>query len=112
VVLTVLTDSMDLYRSRIEELRAAEGAFGKVEAVRAHAISLEAQEADHVLELTWPERRRVHNLKYYTWVEQQGKSVEELNRQWGDPGYWRETQALAPRLDEMIDAFNREVAAG
>jgi cysteine synthase A len=112
VVLTVLTDSVDLYRSRIGELRKAEGDFGMREAVRAHAVSLEAQEADHVLELTWPERRRVHNLKYYTWVEQQGKSVEELNRQWADPGYWHEIQALAPRIDELIAAFNHEVTAG
>ncbi len=112
LVLTILTDSMDLYRSRVEELRAAEGPFGWSEAVRALAIALEGQEADHVMELTWPERRRVHNLKYYTWVEQQGKSVEELNRQWGDPGYWHDTQALAPRIDELIERFNRDVGIG
>jgi cysteine synthase A len=39
-------------------------------------------------ELTYPDRKRVHNLKYYTWVEQQGKTYEEIQAQWYDPDYW------------------------
>jgi hypothetical protein len=51
----------------------------------------------------------VHNLKYYTWVEQQGKSVEELNAQWKDERYWTGIQEQAPAIDELITAFNRDV---
>ena len=39
---------------------------------------------DNMQELTYQDRKRVHNLKYYTWVEQQGKTVEELNALWYD----------------------------
>ena len=109
VVLTILTDSMELYGSRVAELRSQEGDFDRQAAIRAHAASLEGQRADNVLELTHPERKRVHNLKYYTWVEQQGKTVEELNVQWSDRDYWKAVQEQAPRIDELIEEFNREV---
>jgi cysteine synthase A len=109
VVVTILTDSMELYGSRVRELAQSEGVFGREEAVRAHAVSLLGQRADGLLECTYAERKRVHNLKYYTWVEQQGKSVEELNAQWYDRDYWKRTQEQAPRIDELIESFNRDV---
>ncbi len=111
VIFTILTDSMDLYGSRLAELTQAEGAFDREAAVAAWAGSLAGQRADNVLELTYPERKRVHNLKYYTWIEQQGKDIAELAAQWNDPGYWRSIPEQAPRIDEMIGEFNREVGA-
>jgi hypothetical protein len=51
----------------------------------------------------------VHNLKYYTWVEQQGRSYEEIMAQWYDPSYWRNIQSQTPRIDELIEQFNRRV---
>jgi cysteine synthase len=112
VVFTVLTDSSDLYRSRLAELAGSTGAFDRDAAVAAWAGSLAGQRADNVLELTWPERRRVHNLKYYTWVEQQGKSVEELDAQWSDGSYWTGIQEQAPAIDALIAEFNAEAGAG
>ncbi len=109
VIFTVLTDSLDLYGSRLSELTAAQGPFDRDAAVAAWAGSLAGQRADHVLELTWPERRRVHNLKYYTWIEQQGKSIAELNAQWSDDSYWTSVQGQAPEIDALIDEFNRDV---
>jgi len=109
VVVTILTDSLDLYGSRLVELTEAEGPFDREAAVRAHAVSLAGQGADHVLELTERERRRIHNLKYYTWVEQQGKRIEDLDAQWDDPALWRRVQQQAPLIDEAIAEFNREV---
>ncbi len=109
VVVTILTDSMELYGSRVRELAEQAGPFGKQEAVRARAVSLEGQRTDGLLELTWPERKRVHNLKYYTWVEQQGKSVDELNAQWYDRDYWASIRCQAGEIDDLITAFNREV---
>jgi hypothetical protein len=58
-------------------------------------------------ELGYRERKRIHNLKYYTWVEQQGKSMEELNALWYDTeGTWDAVHAQAADLDQLIDEFN------
>jgi len=64
---------------------------------------------DNLLELRHTDRRRVHNLKYYTWVEQQGKTYEEIVTQWDDEDYWTEIQNLVPQFDELITAFNQKV---
>jgi cysteine synthase len=112
VVVTVLTDSMELYRSRLAEMRETDGAFTPADASRVHFKSLEHQKADNVLELTYYERLKIHNLKYYTWIEQQGKELEELNRQWYDKRYWTDIQSLTPRIDELLETFNAEVGLG
>jgi len=109
VVFTVLTDSMDLYGSRLTELTKTNGLFDRDAAVAAWAGSLAGQRPDSVLELTYPERRRVHNLKYYTWIEQQGRDVAELNDQWYQKDYWSSIAAQAPSIDALIEDFNREV---
>jgi cysteine synthase len=109
VIFTILTDSMDLYGSRLAELKASEGPFDRDAAVAAWAGSLKGQRPDNVQELSYPERKRVHNLKYYTWIEQQGKSLPELNAQWSDQAYWTSIQAQAPKIDALIEEFNREV---
>jgi hypothetical protein len=62
-----------------------------------------------MLELRYTDRRRVHNLKYYTWVEQQGKTYEEIQAQWHEPNYWTDIQKQADQIDELIAEFNREV---
>jgi hypothetical protein len=51
----------------------------------------------------------VHNLKYYTWVEQQGKTYDEINAQWYDRSYWKQIPAYADAIDKLIDEFNKEV---
>ena len=111
VVVTILTDSMEMYGSRVRELAEKHGALDRAEATAIYRESIAGQRTDNFLELTHPERRRVHNLKYYTWVEQQGKSVEELSAQWTDDAYWTSIQSQAPRIDELIGDFNAEVGA-
>ncbi|MBL8968622.1 MAG: pyridoxal-5-phosphate-dependent protein subunit beta, partial [Spirochaetaceae bacterium] len=65
---------------------------------------------DHVLELSQVDKRRVHQLKYFTWVEQLGKDVAELRAQWDDyRGYWGGLRSELGALDGMIEDFNREV---
>jgi hypothetical protein len=93
----------------LAELTRTIGAFDHDAAVAAWAGSLAGQRADNVLELTYPERRRVHNLKYYTWIEQQGRDVAELNAQWYQRDYWSSIAAQAPAIDALIEEFNREV---
>jgi len=98
-----------MYRSRLAELAAQRGAFTAMEAARAQAGSLERQSVDHFRELTYTDRKAIHNLKYYTWVEQQGKTHQEISAQW-DPEYWRELfEEEGVYFEKLIADFNREV---
>jgi cysteine synthase len=112
VVVTVATDSVEMYRSRLAELDEERGTLSATDAAVALERHLLGTGIDHVQELGHWERKRVHNLKYFTWVEQQGKDVAELDAQWHDPDYWTAIQALADPVDELITAFNERVAAG
>ncbi|PIU45817.1 MAG: pyridoxal-5-phosphate-dependent protein subunit beta, partial [Ignavibacteriales bacterium CG07_land_8_20_14_0_80_59_12] len=106
VVLTIFTDSVDLYRSRLEELRRERGDYSEIEAARDHAGPVLHQGIDFFKELTYHERKAIHNLKYYTWVEQQGKTSEELNAQWDDE-YWRALfEEEVVYFDTLINEFN------
>ena len=63
-----------------------------------------------MMELTYYDRKRIHNLKYFTWIEQQRFNLEELNRQWYDyDAYWSEPQKLIPKIDELIEKLNEKV---
>ena len=67
---------------------------------------------DNVLELTYYEKKRIHNLKYFTWIEQQGRELSELNDQWySHAEYWHNIFELAPQIDELIIEFNRKIDA-
>ncbi len=109
VILTVLTDSMDLYGSRLDEMRAERGEYTDLEAAADFARYLQGLSTDHVLELRYPDRRRIHNLKYFTWVEQQGKRLEEIQAQWHDRDYWSRIRDQVDEIDDLIKAFNERV---
>ena len=111
VVFTICTDSSIMYKTRLAELEQQQGKFTEMEAARVHSGALMHQSIQDALELTYYERLRVHNLKYYTWVEQQGKTYEELNAQWYDRNYWKSIPPMAEKIDELIEAFNKEVLA-
>jgi cysteine synthase len=107
VVATVLTDSAEMYRSRLTELHEEEGPYDASRAAGDFAASLRGIRTDNVLELTYLDRKRVHNLKYYTWVEQQGKTPEELDAQWYDQEHtFAGVQGQAEEIDELIERFN------
>jgi cysteine synthase A len=109
IVLTILTDSMQLYGSRIQEYRAAFGEFSETDAAETFARHLHGVSIDALAELSYADRRRIHNLKYYTWVEQQGKTYAEINAQWYEPNYWTDIQAQVPEIDALITEFNERV---
>ena len=110
VVLTVFTDSMEMYNSRLKEMEEEYGTYTEMDAAKDHARHVFGVRTDSLLELTYAEKKRVHNLKYYTWVEQQGKTSEELNAQWYDAEeYWGSIQAMADSIDERICEFNGKV---
>lgn len=109
IVGTVLTDSAEMYQSRIAELRDIDGDYSAKLAMRDYTRHLECLKTDNMLELTYPERKRVHNLKYYTWVEQQGKTSAELNEQWYGTAF-EDVHKQAAAIDELIMAFNEAAA--
>jgi cysteine synthase len=111
VIFIPLTDSMDLYQSRLIELRDQLGGYRDTEAERHYARYIEGIAIDHLHELGHYDRKALHNLKYFTWVEQQGSTADELRRLW-DPDFWTETFAQVGEWDRLIEDFNRAVAAG
>jgi cysteine synthase A len=112
IILTILTDSMELYGSRLQEMHQEYGEYTEYNAAADFARYLLGESTDNMLELTYTDRKRVHNLKYFTWVEQQGKTYNEILSQWYDPDYWIDVQRQVPEIDAMIEEFNTEAGIG
>jgi cysteine synthase len=107
IVVTVLTDSMDLYKTRVEEMREGQGPYSGLEAAKDYHRYLMGTSTDHMLELSYYDKRRIHNLKYFTWIEQQGKELSELDAQWYDyPQYWDKIHRQVDQIDGLIEQFN------
>jgi cysteine synthase len=105
VIVTVLTDSADLYASRLKELESHHGPYTPEKAAYDKARYLDAIATDHIRELTYHDRKALHNFKYFTWVEQQRRAAEELRELW-QPEFWERTFAQVEEWDEQIKAFN------
>jgi len=110
VIVTIATDSVELYQSRLGELRDERGQYSPVQAARDYERCLMAENVQHLKELTYADRKAIHNLKYFTWIEQQEKPIEDLNQLWYDRDIWTRLFNQADRWDEMIEEFNHEVA--
>jgi cysteine synthase len=109
VIFTVFTDSMEMYGSRLKEQKQEHGAYSQIDAAKDFSACLQHQGIDYYKELGYYDRKAIHNLKYYTWVEQQGKSYEEIMEQW-HPEYWRNIfEDEIGYFDELIEEFNGEV---
>ena len=109
IVLTVLTDSMELYGSRLTEMHAEFGEYTSSDAAEDYARYLHGQSTDNFVELTYADRRRVHNLKYFTWVEQQGKSYEDIMDMWYKRDFFSEIPTQVEEIDALITEFNKKV---
>ncbi|MHA1975784.1 MAG: pyridoxal-phosphate dependent enzyme [Candidatus Hodarchaeales archaeon] len=109
ILVTVFTDSMEMYESRVKELRDQFGQYEKIHAAIDYHRSIQSIKTDYILELSYRQKKRVHNLKYFTWVEQQGKTMEDLEKQWYDDNYWSSIHKMTPQLDELIKQFNNRV---
>ncbi|MCH7701060.1 MAG: pyridoxal-phosphate dependent enzyme [Planctomycetes bacterium] len=108
VVFTPLTDSVELYQSRLTDLRSAHGPYSDLDAARHFGRYIEGIGPDHLRELGYHDRKQLHNLKYFTWVEQQQRTVDDLNRLW-DPDFWVETFDQVSEWDALIERFNQRV---
>lgn len=107
VIFTIFTDSMEMYGSRLEEQAELKGTYSAMLAAQDIQCLLH-QGIDYYKELTYYERKAIHNLKYYTWIEQQGKDSRELIDQW-QPKYWDEifAEKELDYIDELITEFNK-----
>ena len=109
IIFTVFTDSMELYGSRLKELEEQFGPYDETDAAIDYHRNLMALSTDYVQELTYYGRKRIHNLKYFTWIEQQGKTLEELDAQWYDyDNYWESIRNQVGKIDELINEFNKK----
>ncbi|MGH4120561.1 pyridoxal-phosphate dependent enzyme [Clostridium sp.] len=108
MVMTVLTDSAEMYGSRLEEMKTErKREYTGVDAAVDHNRSVLGLRTDSMEELTYQSKKRIHNLKYYTWIEQQKYDLDELNAQWYDyDNYWGRLHQMAPELDKLIMNFN------
>ena len=109
IMLTVLTDSMELYQSRLREMHAEHGEYTATDAAVDFNRWLKGASTDNMLELRYTDRRRVHHLKYFTWVEQQGRTYDEIQAQWYDRSYWTSIREQIPEMDALIEEFNADV---
>jgi cysteine synthase len=107
VILTIATDSADLYHSRLEELVAERGAYSGLQAARDFERCMLGQAPSYMKELSYNDKKAIHNLKYFTWVEQQQKQVEDLNQLWYDREIWPKLFHQVEKWDELIHAFNQ-----
>ena len=104
LIVTIATDGIDRYHSVMANMRRDYGAVDHTEAVARIRSLFHGLRTDWIWDGTWENRERWHNLKYYTWVEQQGKTVEELNAQRADE-YWEAQQARVGEIDEKLLAY-------
>jgi hypothetical protein len=79
--------------------------FDEVAAGEIFGEHLAGISVDNLLELGRAERERIFNLGYFTWVEQQGVSVEEF-RSRHEAGFWEGIRPMVGVWDEMIEEFN------
>ncbi|HWI53983.1 MAG TPA: pyridoxal-phosphate dependent enzyme [Symbiobacteriaceae bacterium] len=106
VIVTICTDAIDRYHSVMQELTETYGVMDNAEAAARLAAIFHGQKTDWIKDGTPDMRRQWHNLKYYTWVEQQGKTVQELDAQLSQ-SWWVEHQQMVPEIDHRILATRR-----
>ncbi len=107
VVVTVATDGARMYDTE-RDLAVAKyfpDGFDEIAASEVYGQHLLGASTDHLRELDWDERNRLFNLGYFTWVEQQGVSLEDFQAR-REPEFWTRKQTLAAEWDALIDDFN------
>ncbi|MBK7172476.1 MAG: pyridoxal-phosphate dependent enzyme [Bacteroidales bacterium] len=106
VIVTIATDSSEMYGSRIKELEAERGSYTPVQAAKDHEKCMLGTTTDYMKDLIYQDQKAIHNLKYFTWVEQQEKDVEDLRQLWYDKNIWAELFKQPQAWDELINEFN------
>ncbi len=103
LIVTICTDAMDRYHSVMDQLTQSHGPMDEAGAEARLVHIFHKQKLDWISEGTQHSRRQWHNLKYFTWVEQQGKTIDALNAQLY-PDFWEAEQAKVEKIDKLIKA--------
>ncbi len=113
VILTVATDGAAMYGSEIAKVvtRDFGNRFDEVAAGETWGRALAGATTDHFMEMTHIDRKRVFNLGYFTWVEQQGVSLEEFSVR-AKQSFWDGLLDLVPAWDALIAKVNARSGAG
>merc|ERR1712178_8893 len=111
-IITVATDGANLYASDEPMILRTRfgGKFDEVAAAEAFGRYMMGVGIEHFQELTHRDRQRIFNLGYYTWVEQQGVSIDAFKAR-EKPSFWKALRPEVKRWDQMIEKFNADVAS-
>ncbi len=109
VVFTVATDSASRYLSVLSDMNRELGRMEKAEASLRIESIFHRQGLDYISEGTRHARDCWANLKYFTWVEQQGRTAAELRAQ-RSPEYWHKERGRIAEIDRMIGERRGAVA--
>ncbi len=111
-IVTVATDGSGLYPS--ERAKTLTNHFGgrmsEVEAAEVFHEHLAHVDTDNVLDCTALDRRRIFQLGYYTWVEQQGIPFEVFEAR-RHQNFWQSLRSYAADWDDLVTDFNARVAS-
>lgn len=107
IIFSVATDSAEMYQSRLDELQHSHGSYSEIRAMIDFERYLAATTVDYLKELSYADKKAIHNLKYFTWVEQQQKNLADLNQLWNDSEIWHQLFHQVDRWDELITEFNQ-----
>jgi hypothetical protein len=112
VLVTVATDGAAMYGSEVERLSEIHfpGGFDTMAASQSFGQHMLGQSTEHLAELSHRDRERIFNLGYFTWVEQQGISIEDFRAR-KDQSFWRGLRELLPVWDQLIEQFNDRTGA-
>lgn len=108
IIVTLATDAADLYQSRLNELTEIQGTYNLIQSGKDFERYLSGVGTDYMKELTYIDKKTIHNLKYFTWIEQQQKDISDLNQLWDDRNIWTAIFNQYKKWDEMIMDFNEK----
>jgi cysteine synthase len=112
IIVTVATDSANMYHSRLKELNDEHGQYDISRAGKDQERYLFGTSTDYMKELTYQDKKTIHNLKYFTWIEQQQKDISDLNQLWSDSKIWPKIFNQYNKWDELIIEFNSMTGLG
>ncbi len=106
-IITVATDGADLYLSELEKTKNNyKGAFDSVACANIYKKYITEINTDNMIELSKNDKERIFNLGYYTWVEQQGISLNDFEKR-KDQKFWENHYNHMISLDNKVEEFNK-----
>ena len=101
------TDSAEMYQSDYSMILETyfNNKFDAVTAAETYGRYMLGISIDHLQELSYYDKKRIFNLGYYTWVEQQGVSLIDFEKR-KDQQFWLDHYNHMISLDDKIEKFN------